>query len=48
MKATYITKWTEKEYEHLIFACVDLNVVTEDGDPALITSRNGIKASRFQ
>ena len=35
-------KWTAKEYENLIFACVDLGLVTEDGDPALITSRNGI------
>lgn len=39
---TIYAKWSEKEYENLIFACVDLNVVTEDGDPALITSRNGI------
>lgn len=39
---TLHAKWTAKEYENLIFACVDLNVVTEDGDPALITSRNGI------
>lgn len=39
---TIYAKWSEKEYENLIFACVDLGLVTEDGDPALITSRNGI------
>lgn len=39
---TIYAKWSEKEYENLIFACVDLGLVTEDGDPALITSRSGI------
>ena len=39
---TLHAKWTPKEYENLIFACVDLGLVTEDGDPALITSRSGI------
>ena len=39
---TIHAKWTAKEYENLIFACVDLTLVTEDGDPVLVTSRNGI------
>ncbi len=39
---TIYAKWSEKEYENLIFACVDLGLVTEDGAPALITSRYGI------
>lgn len=39
---TIYAQWTAKSYQHLIFACVDINLVTEDGDPIYVTSRNGI------
>ncbi len=39
---TVYAKWTPKTYEHLIFACVDLSLDTEDGDPVLVTSRSGV------
>ncbi len=39
---TVYAKWTPKTYKDLIFACVDLTLVTEDGSPAMVTSRNGI------
>lgn len=39
---TLYAKWADKEYKDLIFACVDFALVTEDGDPVLVTSRNGI------
>lgn len=39
---TVYAKWTPKTYENLIFACVDLTLDTEDGDPVLVTSRSGI------
>lgn len=38
---TIHAKWTAKSYEHLIFACVDFALATEDSDPILVTSRNG-------
>ena len=34
--------WTDKEYEDYEFTCVDISLVTEDSDPILVTSRNGI------
>ena len=39
---TIYAKWTAKSYENLIFTCVDITLVTEDGDPILVTSRSGI------
>ncbi len=39
---TIYSKWTAKTYENLIFACADISLDTEDGDPVLVTSRNGI------
>ena len=39
---TIYAKWIAKEYKDLIFACVDINLVTEDNTPILVTSRNGI------
>ncbi len=39
---TVYAKWTAKTYEHLIFSCVDFDLVTEDGEPVLVTSRNGV------
>lgn len=39
---TIHAKWTERSYNHLIFGCVDIDLDTEDSDPILVTSRNGI------
>ena len=39
---TVYAKWTDKEYQNLIFSCVDIALDTEDGEPVLVTSRNGI------
>lgn len=39
---TVYAKWTDKEYENLIFSCVDIDLDTEDSEAALVTSRNGI------
>ena len=39
---TVYAKWTPKTYENLLFACVDIDLETEDGNPVLVTSRNGV------
>ena len=39
---TVYAKWTAKTYQHLIFACVDIALDTEDTNPILVTSRNGV------
>lgn len=39
---TIYSKWTPKTYENLIFTCVDIDLDTEDGEPVLVTSRNGV------
>lgn len=39
---TIHAKWTQLTYNKLVFGCVDIDLATEDGDPILITSRNGI------
>ena len=39
---TIHAKWIAKEYENLIFTCVEIDLDTEDGEPVLVTSRNGV------
>lgn len=39
---TIHAKWTQLTYNKLVFGCVDIDLATEDGDPILVTSRNGI------
>lgn len=39
---TIFAQWTPKSYQHLIFACADFELDTEDSDPILVTSRSGI------
>ncbi|MBQ7382200.1 MAG: InlB B-repeat-containing protein [Paludibacteraceae bacterium] len=39
---TIHAKWTQRQYNNLVFGCVDIDLDTEDGDPILVTSRNGI------
>ena len=34
--------WTDKTYNDYKFTCVDIALTTEDTDPVLVTSRNGI------
>lgn len=39
---TIYAQWTAKSYQHLIFACADFELDTEDSNPILVTSRSGI------
>lgn len=39
---TIHAKWTQRQYNKLVFGCVDMDLDTEDGDPISVTSRNGI------
>lgn len=39
---TIHAKWTQLTYNKLVFGCVDIDLATEDGDPILVSSRNGI------
>lgn len=35
-------QWSDKTYDNYVFACAECDVTTEDSDPVLVTSRNGI------
>lgn len=39
---TLTAQWEDLQYKNYVFACAECDVTTEDSDPVLVTSRNGI------